>query len=238
MIRKTLTSIIATCGLCLIATHVADAGPKKKQDAEPKGSLRSGPASAKPVPTSGASQKVENPVDKKLFDGSFSDAPTNISSDTLILRNNDRVFVYSGNVKVTQGDMTLTSKSLEGLYSEKNEIQRMIAKDDVVITKGEIKATGGKALYESATNTVLLTESPQVEQKGSLLTADRIRVFLDEDRSQAEGQVRVTLVKKNESGDEGATVVVKPTPTPQGTPASGSPAKEPPTSKHVLDAPK
>lgn len=216
---KRFISFLISGGVSLSLSLVVLAAPKKP-DADAKGRLSDKQSSGSPA------QTADQPIDKKGFDKNFQNLPTNISSDTLVLQNKDRVFIYSGNVRVTQGDMTLTSKTLEGLYSEKNEIQRMVAKGDVIITKAELKATGGKALYEAATNTVLLTESPQVEQKGSILTADRIRVFLDEDRSQAEGDVRVTLVKK-EGEDSGATVIVKATPSPSSTP--GAKASHPQT---------
>jgi len=206
--RPRLTALLISCAFFLASPSGVYADPTGTPVSKPE-------ASTTP-------QSASHLLDKKVFDTKgLQNLPTNISSDTLILQNKDRVFIYSGNVKVTQGEMTLTTKTLEGVYSEKNEIQRMIAKGDVIITKLELKATGGKALYEAATNTLLLTESPQVEQKGSILTADRIRVFLDEDRSQAEGEVRVTLVKKD-GADTGSTAIVKATPTVSTTPGAAA----------------
>lgn len=132
----------------------------------------------------------------KAFDDSFSKLPTNISSDTLTLRQEDRVFVYNGNVSVTQGDMTLTSKTLEGTYNEQNQIEKLIARGDVLITKADIKATSQQALYEAKDSTLTLIDNPELEQNGSILTADKIRIFLNDNRSQAEGQVRVKLINK------------------------------------------
>jgi lipopolysaccharide transport protein LptA len=118
--------------------------------------------------------------------------------------------VYKGNVVVTQGDMTLTSKVVEGNYNEQNQIQKIVAKGDVVITKQEIKATSQIATYDAVSSIVTLTDNPQLQQGESVLIADRIKVYLNEDRSQAEGNVRVTFVKT--------------TPTP--TPAPPTPAPE------------
>jgi lipopolysaccharide export system protein LptA len=143
-------------------------------------------------------------------DKDFGKLPTNITSDTLSLNAKDRVFVYKGNVVVTQGDMTLTSKVVEGNYNEQNQIQKIVAKGDVVITKQEIKATSQIATYDAVSSIVTLTDNPQLQQGESVLIADRIKVYLNEDRSQAEGNVRVTFVKT--------------TPTP--TPAPPTPAPE------------
>ena len=136
-------------------------------------------------------------LDEAAFDSSFSKLPTNITSDTLTLNAKTRIFVYQGNVTVLQGDMKLTSKTLEGSYSDKNQIQKLVAKGDVEITKQDIHATSQLAFYDAAEATVTLTDNPQLQQGESMLTADRIKVFLNENRSQAEGAVRVTLVQQN-----------------------------------------
>jgi lipopolysaccharide export system protein LptA len=139
-------------------------------------------------------------LDEQAFDDSFSKLPTNISADSLTLNAKQRAFAYKGNVTVEQGDMKLTSKTLEGTYGEDNQIQKLIAKGNVRITKQEIEATGQQALYDAASATMILSDNPQLKQGESLLTADRIKVFLKENRSQAEGAVRVTLVKGKDAG--------------------------------------
>jgi len=143
-------------------------------------------------------------------DKDFGQLPTNITSDTLSLNAKDRVFVYKGNVVVTQGDMTLTSKVVEGNYNDQNQIQKIVAKGDVVITKQEIKATSQLATYDAVSSIVTLTDNPQLQQGESVLIADRIKVYLNEDRSQAEGNVRVTFVKTTP-----IPTPVPATPTPQ-----------------------
>lgn len=160
-----------------------------------------------------------------LLGGSFNDKefgtlPTHITSDTLTLNNKTRVFVYKGNVVVKQGDMTLTSKEIEGTYSEQNEIQKIIAKGDVVIVKQDITSTSQRATYDAPTSIITLTDNPQLQQGESTLIADRIKVFLNDNRSQAEGNVRVTFVKLE---------TPSPAPTSATAPTSGTPeAKESP----------
>ena len=112
--------------------------------------------------------------DQKLKDDSFNKAPTNIKSDSLTINAKERVFTYKGNVEVTQGDMTLIAKTIEGIYTEDGRINKLVT----------------------------LSENPQLQQKDSILIADRIKVFLNENRSQAEGSVRVTVV--NDKEDKGA----------------------------------
>lgn len=128
----------------------------------------------------------------------FGKLPTYIKSNSLSLKQKERVFVYSGSVEVRQGDMILTADTLEGRYNERNEVQELVASSNVVILKGEnIRANGNRAVYKQATETVTLTENPELQQEGSVLTADSITIFLQENRSSAEGNVRVKLVKKD-----------------------------------------
>ena len=137
-----------------------------------------------------------------MFDLSFENAPTYIKSDKLQVASDKRTFLYEGNVEVKQGDFTMTSKKMDGTYSENNEIQTLVARDNVFITKGvEITARSERADFENASQTVKLTENPEIQQKGSVLTADLITIFLEEDRSTAEGEVRMKLIQDKEEKD-------------------------------------
>lgn len=146
----------------------------------------------------------------------FGKLPTHITSDTLTLNAKTRIFVYKGNVVVTQGDMTLTSKEVEGNYNEQNQIQKIIAKGDVVITKQDIKATSQRATYDAIASVITLTDNPQLQQGESVLIADRVKILVNENRSLAEGNVRVTFVKKE---------VPAPTPIPDASKTPGAPNK-------------
>jgi lipopolysaccharide export system protein LptA len=191
---------------------------------------------------------ASNLMDGKAFDDSFGKLPTNITSDSLAFNAKDRVFAYSGNVQVTQGDMRLTSKTLEGTYSEKNELLKLVAKGDVFISKQDIQATGQIASYDAVASIVTLTDNPQLQQKESILRADKIKIFLNENRSQAEGDVRVTFVNSKD-GNSGlpslnpvapqqspapaapvAAAVATPTPAPQAT-VTPAPTKKSSTTK-------
>jgi lipopolysaccharide export system protein LptA len=163
-------------------------------------------------------------MDDKTFDDSFGKLPTNVTADTLTFNAKSRIFTYQGNVQVTQGDMRLTAKTLEGTYSEQNQLQKLVAKGDVQITKQDIQATGQVASYDAISAVVTLTDNPQLQQEESVLRADRIKIFLNENRSQAEGDVRVTFVNNKESGqrpsssNESTSQAASPTPQASPTP--------------------
>lgn len=146
-----------------------------------------------------------------LFEANFNEAPTYIKSESLTLLSEKRFLEYTGKVEVLHDGMRLTCDRLEALYTEDNKITKLYAFDNVFITKGEnIRARSEKAEYDAATETVILTENPEIQQEGSVLTADLVRIYLEEDRSEAEGEVRVKLINteekegKNQAGGGGA----------------------------------
>lgn len=147
---------------------------------------------------------VPTAAEEETLEFDFDNQPTYIKSNQLTLYSKERRFVYTGEVEMTQGEMVLTSKKLEGFYDKNNEIQSLVATGNVVITKGEhLRGTGGRATYKKKTETIELTENPELQKKNSVLTADLITIFVQEDRSTAKGSVRVKVVDdKKESGDK------------------------------------
>jgi len=136
------------------------------------------------------------------FNLNMGDAPTYIKSKTLTLKANEHVFVYSGNVDVLHGDMHMTCDEVEGYYTENNQISKLVAHGNVVMVKGnDIRATCQKAVYSQVTETITLTENPELLQNGSVLSADAIVVHMKTNQSEAQGNVRVKLIsqKKDKS---------------------------------------
>ena len=196
--KAKLASICILSGV-LIAPSATFAAPAKAKNAVQSKSADAGAkrADAPDMEKTETAGSGEASISSPLGDD-FGKAPTYIKSDTLTLKANERLFTYSGNVEVKQGDMTLTSEELQGRYDENNKIQELVALNRVTIVKGDnIKANGERAVYTAKTGTVVLTENPELEQEGSVLTADVIRIFLEENRSTAEGDVRVKLLRKD-----------------------------------------
>lgn len=180
--KARLLVIMLTLALLLEAPLVVAA-----PSAEPKASLQAGSKSLGGLALPGGDE--------------MSKLPTYIKANSLTLKGNERVFAYEGGVEVRQGDLTLTASALEGTYTEKNQIEKLTARDNVVIVKGEtIRATAERALFENVTQIITLTDNPELQQEGSILTADVVKIFLQENRSVAEGNVRVKLVKKEGEG--------------------------------------
>lgn len=126
----------------------------------------------------------------------FSKEPTFVKADSLALLSEKREFTYKGAVEMRHGTMTLTAQQLVGTYDENNQIKDLVATGSVVIVNGEtMRGTCERARYDAKSETVVLSESPELQEKESVLVADTITLFLKDNRSIADGQVRVKLVK-------------------------------------------
>ncbi|MCB0345350.1 MAG: hypothetical protein KDD66_09530 [Bdellovibrionales bacterium] len=146
-----------------------------------------------------AAEASSNPLKGIMGDSSKMDKslPLLIKSDSLQVNAVERKFVYEGNVRAQRGDVMLTSDKMIGKYDEKNELDTVTCEKNVVITRGtDMRATSEHAFYDVKKAVVELTEAPELINKGNALTADKIRVFLNEDRSEAEGDVRVRVIQE------------------------------------------
>ncbi|HMP49323.1 MAG TPA: LptA/OstA family protein [Oligoflexia bacterium] len=152
--------------------------------------------------TGDVSSKVEKSNDsgsglkKALGGGGDSKGPVFIKSDSLMLDSKDRLFTYKGNVRVVRDDLEITTDIMIGRYGENQELESILCQSNVVITRGEsMRATSNRAFYN--------LKSAKIARDGNLLAADKITIFVDEDRSEAEGNVRVKVIKADETGSGG-----------------------------------
>jgi lipopolysaccharide transport protein LptA len=138
---------------------------------------------------------------KNLINADFQKAPTFISANHMTLLIGERKVTYTGNVEVIHEDIKITCDRLEAFYSEDNQIDIINAFDNVhIVRESGAEAKSEKAVYRKADETITLSISPEIQEKGSIITADIIRIFLQEDRSEAEGEVRVKLVQADSGG--------------------------------------
>ncbi len=126
--------------------------------------------------------------------------PIYIGSDSLSFDANKRFFSYIGNVEAFQGDLLITSDILTGNYNKENQLTKVIFRGNVVITRADkLRAISNKAIYYVPEKKILLTEGPELLETNNALSADKIVLFLEEQRSEAQGRVRVKLVNTSEN---------------------------------------
>ena len=100
------------------------------------------------------------------------DQPVKIDSASLEVRDKDKVATFSGNVHLSQGDTTLSCKTLVVYYEDhagsatlkaaqpgpggQQQIRRLEAKGGVTVNQKDQTATGNDAVFDMKTNTVTL----------------------------------------------------------------------------------
>ena len=130
--------------------------------------------------------------------------PVQIEAATLEVRDRDKVATFSGNVNVTQGDTNMRARSLVVFYDQDaapggmkaaqpgpegaQQIRRLEAKGDVVVTQKDQRATGDSGIFDMRANTVTLLGNVLVTQGRSVLKGDRLVVDLTNGVSRVEGK--------------------------------------------------
>ncbi|MGH6665798.1 MAG: LptA/OstA family protein [Pseudolabrys sp.] len=132
------------------------------------------------------------------------DQPVHIEAATLEVRDKDKVATFSGDVKVVQGDTTMSCKSLLVFYEQNNEtggkslkaadpgpggqqrIKRLEAHGGVVVKQKDQTATGELGVFEMKTNTVTLKGNVVMTQGKNVLRGDTLIVDLTSGVSRVE----------------------------------------------------
>lgn len=115
--------------------------------------------------------------------------PISVRADKLEFSYRDRVLTYTGEVVVTQADLTLKADVLSVSIDEKgaDRLRQIVATGNVEIKQGERSATGGKAVFDQQQRRVELTDNPVLREGPNQISGDRVVVYLDEERSVVEG---------------------------------------------------
>jgi lipopolysaccharide export system protein LptA len=133
------------------------------------------------------------------------DKPVNIKAASLEVRDKDKVATFSGGVHVVQGDTDMRCKTLVVFYEDdskgskdavktaqpgpagNNQIRRMEARDNVVVTQKDQIAYGDRGDFDMRTNTVVLTGKVVVVKGKDVLRGERLVVNLTDGVSKMEG---------------------------------------------------
>lgn len=146
--------------------------------------------------------KPSVPLMKLSLNEEKSKSPLYIKSETLTLDTKNHTFTYEGKVEMWQDDLSVTGEKVIGRYGDDNKIQTITCQKNVVITRGAtLRASSEFALYNVETGVIELTEGPELLNNGNALTADKVLIYLNEDRSEAQGNVRVKVIRPENPED-------------------------------------
>jgi lipopolysaccharide export system protein LptA len=191
--RSTLSRRIARCAsVALLAAAVITAGEARGQSA----------AQGVPNAMQGFAQNRDQPIQ--------------IEAASLEMRDKKKEATFAGNVKVVQGDTTMTSKTLVVFYDSSNppatasaptpkaatksapiqsatpgpggssSIKRLEAKGNVVVTQKEQVVTGDTAVFDTRANLITMLGGVVLTQCKNVLRGDRLLVDMTTGVSRVE----------------------------------------------------
>jgi lipopolysaccharide export system protein LptA len=143
------------------------------------------------------------------------DQPIQIEAAKLEVRDKKQQATFIGNVKVVQGDTTMTSKTLDVFYESKDQgatpapasktaaknapiqaaapgptgsssIKRLEARGNVVVTQKDQVVTGDNAIFDTKTNLITMAGGVVLTQCKNVLRGDRLFVDMTTGVSRVE----------------------------------------------------
>ena len=125
-------------------------------------------------------------------------APVEITAETLDVDQEAGTALFDGDVTVEQGTLLLTADRLRVTYGEdpatgRTRISLLVAEGNVVLITPEEEAQANQAVYDLAEGQLTLTGAVRLEQRGNLLTGDRLVIDLDTGLGRMDGRVRTIL---------------------------------------------
>jgi lipopolysaccharide export system protein LptA len=182
------------------------------------------------------------------------DQPIQIEAASLEMRDKKKEATFAGNVKVVQGDTTMTSKTLVVFYDStpapaaapaansksaksatiqsatpgpggSSSIRRLEARGSVVVTQKDQVVTGETAVFETKTNLITMLGGVVLTQGKNVLRGDRLMVDMTTGVSKVEsGSGRVQGLFQS-SGQGGPTIPGAPSPAAPSGPSTANKPK-------------
>src|SRR5438094_911129 len=174
------------------------------------------------------------------------DQPIQIEAASLEMRDKKKEATFSGNVKVVQGDTTMTSKTLVVFYDSgpapapaapkgsksasmqsatpgpggSSSIRRLEAKGSVVVTQKDQVVTGETAIFDTRANLITMVGGVVLTQCKNVLRGDRLKVDMTTGVSRVEsdsGKVQGMFIQGQDCGSGSGGS--KPAPAPVQIPS-------------------
>lgn len=157
------------------------------------------------------------------------DQPIQIEAASLEMRDKKKEATFAGNVKVVQGDTTMTSKTLVVFYDSggspaapaakgsktgpmqaaspgpggSSSIRRLEAKGTVVVTQKDQVVTGETAIFDTRANLITMQGGVVLTQCKNILRGDRLKVDMTSGVSRVEsdsGKVQGMFIQGESCG--------------------------------------
>lgn len=131
-----------------------------------------------------------NPASSQALRNHNANAPVDVSADRIEVQDRADRAVFSGNVQVRQGGLSLDSARLTVAYANGGngvDIQRLDASGGVVVRSASETARGNVAIYDLNRRTITMVGGVTLEQGRNLLRGGRLVIDLNSGRSVIDG---------------------------------------------------
>ena len=136
----------------------------------------------------GAQQSQEQPV--SALKGHNSDAPIDVSAERIEVHDRADRAVFSGNVHVTQAELTLDTPRLTLAYSggtDNVQIKRLDAAGGVVVRSPSETAKGDIGIYDLDRKLITLLGNVELIRQQNRVNGSRLVIDLDSGRAVIDG---------------------------------------------------
>jgi len=121
--------------------------------------------------------------------------PVDVAAESFSVNNADGTALFSGDVRVTQGEMTLAAAEVRVEYNpEGNAISRLLASGGVTINSLGDAAAAAEAVYTIDTGVIVLTGDVLLTQGPSAMSGEKLTINLKDGTGVMEGGVTTTFV--------------------------------------------
>jgi len=121
-------------------------------------------------------------------------APIEILADQLAVSQADNSATFSGNVIISQGEMSLTAPIVTVIYNlETSDIDKLVASGGVTLVSGNEAAEAEEAEYSVVTGIIVMKGNVLLAQGLNSLAAAEMTVNLNDGSALLTGRVRTIL---------------------------------------------
>ena len=137
-----------------------------------------------------AAAVATGPAISQAFRGLDSRAPIALNADRIVVQEFAKRAVLSGNVRVRQGNMTLTAAQIVVAYTGggTGNVTRMDATGGVTVQRGNETARGSYATYEPQRRLISLAGGIVLNQGGNTMRGGRLLIDLNSGRAVVDGR--------------------------------------------------
>lgn len=128
--------------------------------------------------------------------GVSGDEPIQFEAESLEVREQDRLAIFSGNVVVRQNQTVLKTAKLTVFYEGQaatpaeqtaQQVRRLEAVGDVLVTSGNQTASGNKAIFDTKAKTIEVSGNVVLAQGDNVIRGPRLVIDINSGQARMEG---------------------------------------------------